>query len=107
MAKKKEERDQVRDSLMEQLRMQKKTPEFYSSLVDDYMKYWNLKKDLFDDINKNGLRYESTNGNNITTIKPNESVQNLSKITASMLKILNDLNLKEPLTDSTAEDDYL
>lgn len=87
--------------------MQKKTPEFYSSLVDDYMSYWVLRKELFDDIEEYGLRYESTNGNGITTKKPNESIQNLSKVTASMLKILNDLNLKEPLIESTDEDDYL
>ena len=37
----------------------------------------------------------------------NESVNNLPKITAAMLKILNDLNLKEPLSNSSLEDDYL
>ena len=34
--------------------------------------------------------------------KPNESVTNLPKITTAMLKILNNLNLKEPLSESSA-----
>lgn len=98
---------QVRESLLEQLRLQNKTSEFYGDLVNDYIKYWSLKNKLISDINKKGLRYKTTNGNGIEVEKPNESVTNLPKITTAMLKILNDLNLKEPLSITTAEDDYL
>ena len=92
---------------MEQLRLQNKTSDFYEDLVNDYMDYWSLKKKLIADIRKKGLRYETVNGNGITVEKPYESVTNLPKITTAMLKILNDLNLKEPLSDSSLEDDYL
>ena len=98
---------EMRDSLLEQLRLQNKTSDFYEDLVNDYMDYWSLKKKLIADIRKKGLRYETVNGNGLTVEKPNESVNNLPKITAAMLKILNDLNLKEPLSDSSIEDDYL
>lgn len=98
---------QVRASLLEQLRLQNKTSEFYEDLVNDYMTYWSLKKKLTTDINKKGLRYKTINGNGIEVEKANESVINLPKITTAMLKILNDLNLKEPLSESSAEDDYL
>lgn len=98
---------QVRESLLEQLRLQNKTSEFYGDLVSDYVKYWSLKNKLITDINKKGLRYKTVNGNGIEVEKPNESVTNLPKITTAMLKILNDLNLKEPLSESSAEDDYL
>ena len=98
---------EIQDSLLEQLRLQNKTSDFYQDLVSDYVDYWSLKKKLISDIRKKGLRYEVVNGNGIRTEKPNESVTNLPKITAAMLKILNDLNLKEPLSDSSAEDDYL
>lgn len=98
---------EMRNSLLEQLRLQNKTSDFYEDLVNDYMDYWSLKKKLIADIRKKGLRYETVNGNGITVEKPNESVNNLPKITAAMLKILNDLNLKEPLSNSTLEDDYL
>lgn len=98
---------EVQNSLMEQLRLQGKTSNFYCDLVRDYMAYWEIKKKLIADIKKKGLRYKAINGNGIEVEKPNESVTNLPKITASMLKILNDLNLKEPLSESTPEDDYL
>ena len=37
---------QVRESLLEQLRLQNKTSEFYGDLVNDYVKYWSLKNKL-------------------------------------------------------------
>lgn len=97
----------IKESLLEQLRLQNKTSDFYLDLVSDYMDYWSLKKKLITDIRKKGIRYETVNGNGIEVEKPNESVTNLPKITTAMLKILNDLNLKEPLSNSSAEDDYL
>ena len=98
---------EVKNSLLEQLRLQNKTSDFYRALVNDYMDYWSLKKKLISDIKNKGLRYETVNGNGLTVEKPNESVTNLPKITTAMLKILSDLNLKEPLSNSSIEDDYL
>ena len=98
---------EIKESLLEQLRLQNKTSDFYLDLVSDYMDYWSIKKKLITDIRKKGIRYETVNGNGIEVEKPNESVTNLPKITTAMLKILNDLNLKEPLSNSSAEDDYL
>ena len=98
---------EIKESLLEQLRLQNKTSDFYLDLVSDYMDYWSLKKKLITDIRKKGIRYDTVNGNGIKVEKHNESVTNLPKITTAMLKILNDLNLKEPLSNSSAEDDYL
>ena len=98
---------EIKESLLEQLRLQNKKSDFYLDLVSDYMDYWSLKKKLITDIRKKGIRYDTVNGNGIKVEKPNESVTNLPKITTAMLKILNDLNLKEPLSNSSAEDDYL
>ncbi len=98
---------EIKESLLEQLRLQNKTSDFYLDLVSDYMDYWSLKKKLITDIRKKGIRYDTVNGNGIKVEKTNESVTNLPKITTAMLKILNDLNLKEPLSNSSAEDDYL
>ena len=97
----------VKESLLEQLKLQNKTGKFYQDLVNDYMTYWNLKKKLIKDIKEKGLRYKTVNGNGIETEKPNESIQNLQKTTVTMLKILSDLNLREPLMNSSDEDDYL
>ena len=98
---------EMRESLLDQLKLQSKTSDFYEDLVNDYMDYWALKKKLVADIRKKGLRYKTVNGNGIEVEKPNKSVTNLPKITSAMLKILNDLNLKDPIPESSMEDDYL
>jgi hypothetical protein len=82
--------------------------EFYMDLVNDYIYYWTLKKKLIADIKSKGLRYETVNGNGITVEKANESVVNLQKTTATMLKILADLKLKEPVPEpENSTDGYL
>lgn len=98
---------QMESSLREQLKLQGKTSDFYTDLVNDYIYYWEMKKKLIADIKKKGVRYLAVNGNGITVEKANENIQNLQKTTATMLKILADLNLKEPIKRSSAEEDYL
>ena len=98
---------QVKDSLINQLKLQNKTDEFYLDLVEDYILHWKIKKKLKTDIEKNGIRYKTVNGNGIEVDKQNESIGNLQKTTVTMLKILSDLNLKEPLSKSSDKDDYL
>ena len=41
---------EIKESLLEQLRLQNKTSDFYLDLVSDYMDYWSLKKKLITDI---------------------------------------------------------
>lgn len=82
--------------------------EFYMDMIDDYVYYWSLKKKLITDIRAKGLRYETINGNGVTVEKANESVVNLQKTTATMLKILADLKLKEPVPEpENLADGYL
>ena len=82
--------------------------EFYTDLIDDYVYYWSLKKKLITDIKTKGLRHETINGNGVTVEKANESVVNLQKTTATMLKILADLKLKEPIPEpESSMDGYL
>ena len=82
--------------------------EFYMDMIDDYVYYWSLKKRLITDIRAKGIRYETINGNGVTVEKANESVVNLQKTTATMLKILADLKLKEPVPEpENPTDGYL
>ena len=97
----------MEESLNKQLKLQGKTSDFYKDLVQDYLYYWALKKQLIKDIKEKGIRYSAVNGNGIKVEKPNESVVNLQKTTATMLKILSDLNLREPMHESDPENDYL
>lgn len=89
----------IKKSLEDQLKAQGKTADFYMDMINDYMYYWNLKKELTDDIKERGLRYTTTNGNGVITEKANESIVNLQKTTAVMLKILADMKLKEPVPE--------
>ena len=64
--------------------------------------------ELITDIRAIGLRYAMINGNGVTVEKANESVVNLQKTTATMLKILADLKLKEPVPEpENPTDGYL
>lgn len=94
-------------SLMNQLRLQGKKEKFYEDLVNDYVYYWGLKKKLITDINKRGVRYTTKNGNGLEVEKPNESIVNVQKVTITMLKILNDLNLQEQAEETSEEEGYV
>ena len=95
----------MKESLIRQLELRGMKVEFYMDMIDDYVYYWSLKKKLITDIRAKGLRYETINGNGVTVEKANESVVNLQKTTATMLKILADLKLKEPVPEPESPTD--
>ena len=98
----------MKESLIRQVELRGMKAEFYMDMIDDYVYYWSLKKKLITDIRAKGLRYETINGNGVTVEKANESVVNLQKTTATMLKILADLKLKEPVPEpENPTDGYL
>lgn len=98
----------MKESLIRQLELRGMKAEFYMDMIDDYVYYWSLKKKLITDIRAKGLRYETINGNGVIVEKANESVVNLQKTTATMLKILADLKLKEPVPEpENPTDGYL
>lgn len=99
---------QMKESLVRQLELRGMNAEFYKDLIDDYVYYWSLKKKLIADIKSKGIRYKTINGNGVRVEKANESVVNLQKTTATMLKILADLKLKEPVPEpESPTDGYL
>ena len=95
----------MKESLIRQLELRGMKAEFYMDMIDDYVYYWSLKKKLITDIRAKGIRYETINGNGVTVEKANESVVNLQKTTATMLKILADLKLKEPVPEPESPTD--
>ena len=100
-------KSEVKEDLIDQLIAKGKHQSFYTDLVDDYMKYWDLKRKLQKDIRDKGLRYEVTSDNGFVSEKPNESIQNIMKVTSTMLKILQDLGLQIPETKEDDADDYI
>ena len=79
---------EIKDDLLEQLEAQGKYQNYYLDLIEDYMKYYDLKRKCQRDIKEKGLRYEVVSGNGFKSEKPNESVQNLMKITTARLHML-------------------
>lgn len=92
----KEEINQIKQDLLEQLLDQGKIGKHFESLVEDYINLEKLKRDIQKDIDKNGLRIKVMTGNGFKSEKPNESVQNILKVNGQQLKILQDLDLKAP-----------
>lgn len=97
----------IKEDLIQQLSMRNMTQSFYLDLVDQYVSYFNMKEELMEDIRKNGVRVEVTSGNGFTTKKANESILLAHKTTQIMLKILSDLDLKQPIVDDESDSDYL
>ena len=98
---------EIKDDLLEQLEAQGKYQNYYLDLIEDYMKYYDLQRKCQQEKKKKGLRYTVTSGNGFKSEKPNESVQNLMKITTTMLKILDELGLQNPInTSDNSGDDY-
>lgn len=88
--------DNIREDLKNQLITQNKFGKQFDDMIEDYIFLVKLKEELQYDIAQKGIRYEARTGNGYKTDKPNESVQNLLKVNAQMLKILQDLELKAP-----------
>jgi len=101
--KKSELREQIRQDLIDQLERQGIYGRHYLDLVEDYMALWDTKNALIEDIKKRGVMTKYQNGQNQWGYKKNDSVSELVKVNAQMLKILSELGLKA--TDVSAIDD--
>lgn len=87
----------IKDSLLNQLEELKENNSIelhYKDLLNDYMSLWKIKNKLIADIEKRGVSVPWSNGKVQSGYKKNESISELLKTNAQMLKILNELNLK-------------
>ena len=92
-------RDEVRQSLLDQLERNGTDGTFYADLVDDYMVLYDTKVKLEKDIKKRGVKVEIKFANGaVKDVKTNESVADILKVNAQMLKILSALGL-DPTRD--------
>lgn len=74
------------------------THSHYIDLVDDYLALWDVKNLLIGDIQERGVTVLGVRGE-----KKNDSISELNKTNAQMLKILSELGLKA--TEIAKEDD--
>lgn len=91
----KELRGKIEKAIIEQLK-EKQVYKYahYQDLVRDYMKLWDFKTMLQDDIDKRGVAIEWRNSETQYGYKKNDSVSELLKVNTQMLKILYDLGVR-------------
>ncbi len=79
----------------------------YQDLVNDYMKMWDVKNMLQDDIEERGVSVYWCNGGGQEGYKKNESISELVKVNKQMLKILLDLGIRASDLKAVEPDDEL
>jgi P27 family predicted phage terminase small subunit len=91
---KKEIREGIKKDLLDQLERNGVFGKHYLNLIDDYISLWEIKEKLIKDIKKRGVSVEWDNGGGQSGYKKNDSIAELNKTNAQMLKILSELGLK-------------
>lgn len=86
----------IEQDLISQLEERGVLLKYHEDLVKDYLSYYDIKRKLITDIKKRGVSVFYQNGENQKGYKRNESISELNKVTATMLKILSELGLKPP-----------
>jgi len=89
----------IKQDLLDQLERNGVYGKYYIDLVYDYMSLWEIKNKLIQDIKKRGVSVPGMHG-----MKKNESITELNKTNAQMLKILNELGLKPSRSDGDPDD---
>lgn len=101
----KKEYKELRDNLIRQLVNDKKDCKQNLDLVADYMDLWVTKRLLREDIFERGVKVECYTARGDLNYKKNESVTELTKINASMLKILQHLDISITANEDDADDE--
>lgn len=101
-------RTKIRESLLEQLEDKGVISEFFLDLIDDYMSFWDIKKSLQKDIKERGVSVEWRNSPTSFGFKKNDSISELIRTNAQMLKILQQLKIstEDESGDPYEEDDF-
>ncbi|MGM7637532.1 P27 family phage terminase small subunit, partial [Bacillus sp. Hm123] len=85
-------RKNIESSLRKQAEENGITQAHYSDLINDYMSLWDVKNKLIADIDERGVTVEVQSGRSVNK-KKNDSVTELNKTNAQMLKLLSELGL--------------
>lgn len=96
---------QIKQDLIDQLERRGVYGQHYLDLINDYMALWDIKNDLISDIKERGVTTRYQNGANQWGYKKNDSVSELTKINAQMLKLLSELGLRGVDFEAVDDDD--
>jgi hypothetical protein len=97
----------IKEDLLEQLERNGVFGSHFTDLVDDYMALWDIKNELIKDIKERGVTTKYCNGGGQEGYKKNDSIAELNKTNAQMLKILNKLGLKATKSEVTDDDEEM
>ena len=103
--KESEKYEAIRKDLLDQLDRNGIYGKQFKDLVEDYISLWIVKNLLIDDIKSRGVSIKWNNGGGQNGYKKNDSVGELNKTNAQMLKLLNELGIKATVADSGDDDD--
>lgn len=97
-------RENIKQDLLDQLKRNGTIGKYYVDLVGDYMHLWNVKNLLIEDIKARGVSVTTVSAQGNENIKKNDSVTDLLKTNAQMLKILNELGIKPSQSGGVPDD---
>lgn len=93
MAKECKRRAEIRESLQAQLRGKGAAQPHFLDLTEDYLRLWDVKEALVEDIRKRGVSYTDYSSTGVPMQKNNPSVKELHGTNRQMLSILKELGL--------------
>ena len=97
----------IRSDLVDQLERNGTVEEYYRDLIEDYMHLWDAKNSLIDDIDRRGVTCIYTSNSGQENRKKNESVGELLKVNAQMIKLLDAIGISPSQDESGDEDDEM
>jgi phage terminase small subunit len=98
-------KNDIKNDLLDQLERKGIYGNHYLDLINDYMALWEIKNKLIKDIKARGVSVFWCNGGGQEGYKKNDSIAELNKTNAQMLKILNELGLKATSSGSVDDPD--
>lgn len=95
----------IKNSLVEQLIKRGADVDVFRDLIDDYIKYTKLEREMQKDIKENGLSYTATSATGKEYIKDNPSVKNAVLYNKQRLAILAQLDLTTKTVEMDCDDE--
>lgn len=99
------EYEEIKEDLLQQMRMNQTTAKFYLDLIEDYMDLWLTKNLLLNDIKTRGVTVRYNNGGGQSGFKKNDSVEQVLKVNTQMIRILDSIGIKP--SSAGGDDDEL
>lgn len=96
---------EIERDLKDQLDRNGTVGKYYLDLVNDYMRLWGTKNMLLEDIEARGVTVEYNNGGGQSGVKKNDSIDQVLKVNAQMLKLLDSLGIKPSPAEGEDDDE--